>query len=375
MRIWMASQMGDSQYMGETGETTAKAGAFGWGIIGSGEIAQRFASDLTLVPEAALAANHATTMESAEQFREAFGSLQAYADLDSFLLDPALDCVYIATANSLHLAQALKAIRSGKAVLVAPPLAPSHAEASVIGREAERVNVFAMEGLWTRFLPAVVAAKAKVDAAEIGPVRKIAAELSFPHAYDSESRLFNRSLGGGASLDLGIYGVSLAMHFLGQPQKVSGVWYAAPSGVDMRSEIVLHYDEADARLACGFDATGANHFVIEGAKGAIRLDAPFTRAERLTFYRGFALTPPFGPLPPPRGLMAKVLGRLPIPGRTVEAYPFSGSGLQFEAMSAMAAIRAGQRGSTLMSHSDSANALRAINMVLAQPATPRVIKL
>ena len=361
--------------MVETGEKTAKAGSFGWGIIGSGEIAQRFAADLTLIPDAALLANHATTMAGAEQFGEAFGSLKAYDDVDSFLAAPAIECIYIATANSLHLAQALKAIRSGKAVIVAAPLAPSHTEAAVIEREAARVKVFAMEGLWTRFLPAVAAAKAKVDAGEIGAVRKITAELSIPRAYDAQSRFFNRSLAGGAGLDLGIHCVSLAMFFLGQPQKVSGLWYTAPSGVDMRCEVVLHYDEAEARLASGLDTQGANHFVIEGTKGAIRLDAPFTDAGRLTFYNGFALTPPFGPLPPPQGLLGKLLDGLPVPGRTVETYPFSGSGLQFAAMAAMAAIRAGKTGSPVMPLADTANALRAINMVLSQPATPRVIKL
>ncbi|MRG56359.1 hypothetical protein GF108_12295 [Phyllobacterium sp. SYP-B3895] len=69
--------------MVETGEKSAKAGAFGWGIIGSGESARRFASDLSLLPDAALVANHSRMLSSAEKFRETFGSASAYADLDS----------------------------------------------------------------------------------------------------------------------------------------------------------------------------------------------------------------------------------------------------------------------------------------------------
>ncbi|MEK1887762.1 MAG: Gfo/Idh/MocA family oxidoreductase [Phyllobacterium sp.] len=361
--------------MVDTGEKIAKAGDFGWGIIGSGETAQRFASDLSLLPDAALVANHSRTMANAEKFRAAFGGERAYSDLDTFVADTAIDAIYIATPSSLHLAQALKALRSGKPVLVGKPLAPSHTEAAVIQREAARVDLLAMEASWTRFLPAVVAAKRKVDAGEIGAVRRITAERSHFHAYNAESRFFNRSLGGGASLDLGIECVSLAMHFLGQPQKVSGLWHAGPNGVDMRSEITLHYDEAEARLTCGFDADGTNHFVIEGAKGAIRLDAPFSSARSLTLYHGFALTPPFGPLPAPRGLLAKLLDRLPVPGRTAEDHPFSGTGLQFQTMAVMAAVRAGMTGSEIMPLPDSINALRAINIVLSQPATQRIIKL
>lgn len=361
--------------MDETGEKAAKSSDFGWGIIGSGEIAQRFAADLALVPGATLVANHSRSLASAEQFRGAFGGKRAYVDLDSFLSDPAIDAVYIATPNSVHLAQALKAVRSGKAILTEKPIAPSHTEASVIQREATRTKVFAMEALWTRFLPAVVAAKTKIDAGEIGTIRRITAELAYAHDYDPESRFFKRSLGGGATLDLGVYCVSLAMYFLGQPQKVSGLWHAAPSGVDMSSEMTLHYDGAEANLSCGFDRDGANHFVIEGTQGALRLDAPFLQAQRLTLYRPFVVATPFGPLKPPSGLFGRLLDRLPIPGRWMEDYPFEGSGLQFEAMAVMNAIRKGEKTSKIMPLSDSINVLRAINIVLAQPATTRVIKI
>ncbi|MBA8877152.1 Gfo/Idh/MocA family protein [Phyllobacterium myrsinacearum] len=361
--------------MDETGEKAAKSSVFGWGIIGSGEIAQRFAADLARVPNAALAANYSRSLANAEQFRDAFGSSRAYADLDSFLSDPAIDAVYIATPNSAHLAQALKAVRSGKAILTEKPIAPSHTEASVIEREAARIKVFAMEALWTRFLPAVIAAKTKIDAGEIGKIRRITADLAYAHDYDAESRLFKRSLGGGATLDLGVYCVSLAMYFLGQPQKVSGLWYAAPSGVDMSSEMTLHYDEAEAVLSCGFDRDGANHFVIEGTQGTLRLDAPFLKAQRLTLYRPFAVASPFGPLKRPGGLFGSLLDRLPIPGRRIEDYPFEGNGLQFEAIAVMDAIRKGEKTSATMPLSDSISVLRAINIVLAQPATTRVIKL
>jgi predicted dehydrogenase len=374
MRSWWGYRQ-DSVYMVDTGDKAAKAKSFGWGIIGSGKIAGQFAADLALVPGAVLAANHSRTAANAKRFHENFGSTRAYSDLDAFIADPGIDAVYIATPNSLHLAQTLKAIRSGKAILTEKPLAPSHPEASVIEREAARANVFAMEAMWTRFLPAIAAAKAKVDAGEIGAIRKITAELAFEHPYDPKDRFFSRSLGGGASLDLGVYCVSLAMYFLGQPQKVSGLWHAAPNGVDTSSQTILHYDHAQAELSCGFDRNGVNHFVIEGTTGTIRLNAPFLKAKKLTLYKGVARQAFFGPLSAPRGIIGKIMDRLPVPGRTVEEYDFEGNGLHFEAIAVMEAIREGKAGTDIMPVADSINVLRAINIVLAQPASQPIIKL
>lgn len=359
----------------DTGDKAAKATSFGWGILGSGQTAGQFAADLALVPGALLVGNFSRTSANAKRFQENFGSKRAYSDIDAFVADPEIDAVYIATPNSLHVAQALKAIRSGKAILTEKPLAPSHTEASVIEREATRANVFAMEAMGIRFLPAIAAAKAKVDAGEIGAIRKITAELAYEHPYDPKTRFFSRSLGGGASRDLGIYCVSLAMFFLGQPQKVSGLWHAAPNGIDMSSEIMLHYDHVEAELSCGFDRNGKNHFIIEGTTGTIRLNAPFIKARESTIYQGFSRQALFSPLSGPSGTIGKILDRLPVPGRTVEEYNFDGNGRQFEAIAMMDAIAQGKTGSATMPITDSINALRAINIVLSQPATQRVIKL
>ena len=69
--------------------------------------------------------------------------------------DPDIDAIYIATPNALHAEQALRVIAHGKAVLVEKPLATSVADAERIASEAASRKCFAMEAMWTRFLPAV----------------------------------------------------------------------------------------------------------------------------------------------------------------------------------------------------------------------------
>lgn len=346
--------------------TGSEQAAFGWGIVGTGAIAELFAADIGLLPEARVAAVHSRSSERAGAFAGRFGA-RVHAELDALLADPAVEAVYVATPNNLHVALGLRAIAAGKPVLIEKPLALSSRDALGLAQAAQERGVFAMEAMWTRFLPAVEALRRQLAAGAVGPVRRIRAELSYFHPQAPHSRFFDPALGGGAAFDLGVYPLSLALYLLGAPERVTGRWLAAGTGVDLRSEITLHYGAATAELACGFDSDGENRFVVEGAKGTLSLGTPFLRAQRLT--HDAWLRPG---LLPERGLPGRIAHRLPVPGRKVGQFRFPGNGLQFQARAAMAAIRAGAAGSDVMSLGDSAAVLAIIETVLAQPPVPRL---
>lgn len=348
------------------GEITA-AKPFRWGIMGTGAIARLFAADLALLPDARLGAVHSRSRETAQAFAREFGAAAAYDDAAAFLADPALDAVYIATPNTSHVAQALQAIAAGKPVLIEKPIALSSRDVARLADAASRHRVFAMEALWSRFLPAVVAAREQLAAGAIGKVRRIRADLSYRREEQPGSRFFDPALGGGAGFDLGVYPLSLAIAFLGHPQRVSGCWRAAKSGIDLRCEVTLHYPEAMAELSCGFDRDGENQLLIEGSAGALRLDAPFLKAQRLTRYTPAALGSSWRGPQRRGGTAGKLLDRLPLPGRRQQGYRFAGNGLQFQARAVMDAVRAGETACPLMPLADSAAVLAAIEQVLAQP--------
>ena len=60
-----------------------------------------------------------------------------------------------------------------------------------------------MEAMWTRFQPAIVAARELIDDGAIGEVRQLQADLGVDRPYDPADRLFDPAQGGGAMLDLG----------------------------------------------------------------------------------------------------------------------------------------------------------------------------
>lgn len=346
----------------------AQERSFGWGIMGTGAIAGLFAADLGLLPQARIAAVHSRSQDKAQAFADRL-SATAYDDEAAFLADPAVAAVYIATPNHLHAAQALKAIAAGKPVLIEKPIALKSGDVEAIAQASRERGVFAMEALWSRFLPAVRAVREQLAAGRIGDIRRIRADLSYAHPQEPGSRFFDPALGGGAAFDLGVYPLSLVLHLLGEPQAVSGRWLAAASGVDLRSEFRLDYPQAVAELSCGFDRNGTNRFLIEGTRGALLIETPFLKAQRLSFVsdpvRASAV------YERGQGLATRFLDRIPKAGRRSEIFAFPGNGLQFQAEAVMAAVRAGETGCATMPLSESAAVLRIIETVLAQPPAGR----
>lgn len=339
---------------------------FGWGIMGTGTIAGLFAADLGLLPQARIVAVHSRSLEKAQGFAARFGEAKAYDDEAAFLTDPAIDAVYIATPNHLHAAQALKAIAAGKPVLIEKPIALASADVEAIALAAGERGVFAMEALWSRFLSAVRRAREQIAAGRIGAIRRIRADLSYLHPEEPGSRFFDPDLGGGAAFDLGVYPLSLALHLLGEPQAVSGSWLAAGTGVDRRSTFRLDYPAAVAELSCGFDRNGANRLLIEGERGGLIFEAPFLKVQRLSWYADVGRA--VAAYERVTGGVARLLDRLPQPGRISENVAFPGNGLQFQAEAVMAAIRAGKSACADMPLGESAAVLRIIEAVRAGPA-------
>lgn len=348
---------------------TASRRAFGWGIVGAGTIARQFADDMRHVEGACIAAVHSRTKSSARALSTHLDGVPVHDEFEAMLADAAVDAVYIATPNSLHAPQALMALAAGKPVLVEKPLAMTSAEAREIADASARCGVFAMEALWSRFLPAVERVRALLAAGAIGDIQRIEAELAFHKPEEPGNRFYDPALGGGAARDLGVYPLSLAFLFFGQPIRTGGQWWKTATGVDRRAVFDLEFaGGVKATLACGFDRDGGNAFTIFGSKGAIRMAPPFLKARRIAIFDSALRDLPLvGAGAQARGTMAKVLARLPLPGRTVEDFPFPGNGLQFQAMHVMQAVRAGGVQSPVMPLQDSIAVLEMIETVLSQP--------
>jgi len=340
-----------------------------WGISGTGNIARQFADDIQRTKGAALAAVCSRDLARAKAFADRHSGTTGFGSLSKMLASGSIDAVYLATPNSAHRAQALDCIAAGMPVLIEKPMTTSLEEALEIRSAARESRSLVMEAMWSRYLPAVGAARAALRDGVIGTVRRLEAEIAWKQDYDPQSRFFDKAQGGGALHDIGVYPISLTRFLLGTPDTVTASWRAAPSGVDISADIQMRFGSAEAHLSCGFDRNGSNRMLIEGDRGVLVLGSLFIKAGGFAVYpsrRLADLAQPGGNTLPAR-IRRKLLGRLPLPGTSRHDFGFEGNGLQFEIEAASRAILqrlTEEPGNTL---DDSIATLRIIDNILARP--------
>lgn len=336
-----------------------------WAIVGTGRIATHFARDLQHVPGARLAAVCSRSRDRAISFL-AGRDAQIHDRIDALMDDADVDAIYVATPNHSHFAVAKAGMLAGKGVLVEKPLAMNVAQAEQLATLAEQRQAFLMEGMWTRFLPAVAWALETVRSGALGELHRIQGELAFRRDQDSASHLDEPRQGGGVLPDLGVYLISLSLLLLGRPDSVvTGFGRPRSSDVDISADFELVYPHCRALLRCGIDRDGANLFVIEGSRACLILQPPFIGS------RSAVIAPPaigqllmrFSGSPAIQRAIAKLTRTVPLPGVRHHAFDFPGYGLQFEIRAATEALAAGKTGLALSPVRDSIETLRIIEQI------------
>jgi len=249
-----------------------------WGIIAPGNIANRFAEGLSFSEKGRLYAVASNSYEKAKAFADKFGALRAYGSYDALIEDAEVDAVYIASPHPFHAKQAMLCLRGRKPVLCEKPLAINAREVSAMIEMAQAEHTFLMEGMWTRFFPAMREAKRLVESGVIGEVRMLEASFGFRTNVNAEGRLFDRKLAGGALLDVGIYTISAASLFLGTPSSVVGRAQMGETGVDEQNAAILTYGNGALAVLTSAIRTNTRHDMsIYGTEGKVLIPSPFWR--------------------------------------------------------------------------------------------------
>lgn len=314
-----------------------------WGVLAPGSIAHDFVSAVQQHTGQQVVAAASRRLFRAQQFAKEFGIARAYGSYEELVADPEVDIVYIAATHNAHEELALLAISAGKPVLVEKPIATSAESAHRIADAARVAGVFAMEAMWTRYLPHMDVARQLLADGALGPVELVAADFGFPAEYDPLSRMFDPALAGGALLDLGVYTVSFAQFALPSLLTASTVHAygrLARTGVDAQSTLVLETDGgAQAVLSTSLFTATPQAASISGREGRIDVASPFWAPSDLLFS-------------PQEGEPAEYLGPRGIRGR---------DGFAFEAAAVARYVAEGRTESPLHGLNEAVAALRILD--------------
>jgi predicted dehydrogenase len=315
-----------------------------WGIVGTGRMAAVMAAEIATLQVAgqSLTAVASRQRETGLDFARCHGIARVHRDAAELAADPDVDAVYVATPHSRHADDMLDCIERGKAVLCEKPFTLNAVEAARVVAAAKARRVFVMEAMWTRFLPAVAAMRDALAANAIGPVHMVVGGGAFIPNVPAGHYLFERSLGGGALLDAGVYLVSLTSLILGAPGGVHAFGRIGPRGVDEQEAIVLDYPSgADAVLYLSLRTRRSPDLEVLGADGRLRLAAPVFRPEKLTLWTASA-------------------------GEVEQHHPIAGSGYGLQVLAVAAALRAGATECEAMPPAESLAIMRTLDAVRAQ---------
>lgn len=250
--------------------------ALRWGVLGPGGIAGDFTTALHRFTDQRAVAVGSRSLERAQAFASRHGIGRAYGSYEQLVDDGDVDIVYISSPHSEHREHALLAIAAGKHVLVEKPIGVDAQEAADIAEAARAAGVFAMEAMWTRFLPKFTVIRSLLDDGVLGELEAVTADLGFPAEFDPAGRMWNPDLGGGALLDLGVYTVWFAQFALGTPSAVHAFGQLAQTGVDQQVALGLeHRDGAHSQLMVSLLAETSVRGSIVGRLGRIEVNPMF----------------------------------------------------------------------------------------------------
>ena len=244
-----------------------------FGIVGTGEIAHRFANAIKNVENAELVAVASRTQENAEKFGDEFGIPVRFGSYEKMAESDVIDAAYIAVPHSGHIGCSCLMMKNGKHVLCEKPMAVNTREAEEMFRCAKENGVLLMEAMWARLVPGTIKMLQLIEEGVLGDI--LGVEGKFCYTMDEEEmghHVFRSENGGGSLLDVGVYGLNFASWYLGKDVEAINAQSDFYNGVDSHTCAILKYKNgAIADLSSAILLRKPNEGYVYGSKGYAHL--------------------------------------------------------------------------------------------------------
>ena len=243
-----------------------------WGIIGAGEIAQRFVKSLAHEKNSQLYAVSCRTLSKAQQFADTYHALKAYGSYEKVLQDPNVDAVYITLPHGYHYLWSIQAIKAGKAVLVEKPAGINAFEIEGIMEVLKQHPVLWMEAMKPRFTPLYQKIQKIIQEGILGDIQEIHTVLN---SKQSDKVIQNSYLSdpvyGGALLDCGCYCATWITEYTKGKLRIDYINVDLQDGYDLHTKVQMHIGNTLATLETAINQPEKKEVLIKGTRGAIRI--------------------------------------------------------------------------------------------------------
>ena len=257
-----------------------------WGIIGLGNMANKFASSISEVKNSKLLAISSTNFLRLKGFGDKYNIEKKYRynNYDEILNCNEINAVYISTLNNTHPEIIIKAANAKKNILCEKPIATNYDDTTKIFKVLDKSDVFFLEAIAYRSHEQTKFVIDKIIEGEIGEVISVESTFGFfSKKIDPKSRLYNPNLGGGAILDVGCYPVSFSVLIANlkqanvpDPEILNVYGSICKTGVDEIAYASLVFEKKiTAKIGAAIRFQMKNQTSIIGTKGNILINNPW----------------------------------------------------------------------------------------------------
>ncbi len=248
------------------------------GVMGCASIARRrILPAIDELPGIEVVAISSRDMEKARRFTETFGGRPVHGYAELLDIDE-IEAVYIPLPAAMHASWVEAALMSGRHVLAEKPLTTNAPRTRRLMGLARRLGLVLRENVMFVHHQQHDVVRRLVREGAIGAVRTLRATFTVPELPAGDIR-YQPDMGGGALLDIGVYPVRTAVHFLGSELSVaeavltSSARHPVETGGTVR---LLGPDGVEAELTFGLEHTYRSTYELVGSEGRISVDRAFT---------------------------------------------------------------------------------------------------
>lgn len=244
------------------------------GILGSGKIVKEILPVLEQVENIELVAIAARNEGKLEELVEEFNIGKYYIGIDNLLADPDIDTVYVALPNYLHYEAMDKAIAKGKDIICEKPFCGNLRESEDIFARAFAKGLIVLEAASHRFIPNALAVRDELK--KLGEIKIVSFNYSqYSSRYDKFKEgeiapVFDRSMNGGALMDINFYNVDYLSMLFGRPKAVK-YFPNMEKGIDTSGILYLDYGNFKAVAIGSKDSDASLVNTIQTDRGSIEI--------------------------------------------------------------------------------------------------------